>query len=268
VTPRSWCKVASNLDSHPKIRRAGRNGREVFLFALRKNAEPNNPVPGLLPAAIMEPWYLADQLMMSEAEASDGLTRAVSAGLISQNGECWSIHGWGDEWGKVPADGAARTRKWRESKGVTTVTDTPSQNVTERHSRHCDALDQIRLEETRQEETREDQRPASAKQAKRKVPLPDGWEPERSKSNLEAEEKARARGVDLSLELPKLRDWATANGTKKADWEATWRNWTRTAKPLSGPQRTAGGTRNADLFERQMQRAREAEDAERRGETS
>lgn len=47
----SWCKVASDLDSDPKIRRAGRLGREVFLFVLRRNARPGNPIPGLVAAA-------------------------------------------------------------------------------------------------------------------------------------------------------------------------------------------------------------------------
>ncbi len=75
----------------------------------------------------------------------------------------------------------------------------------------------------------------------RKHALPDGWEPERSTANLAAEQTAKARGVDLDLELTKMRDWASANNAKKADWNSTWRNWTRNAKP-SGPgsQRSFG----------------------------
>lgn len=66
--------------------------------------------------------------------------------------------------------------------------------------------------------------------------LPDDWVPERSEANIAAEAAARERGVNLRDELSKLRDWAAANNNKKADWNATWRNWTRNAKPSSsGP---------------------------------
>lgn len=144
---KSWCKVASNLDSHPKIRRAGRNGREVFLFALRRNAEPDNPVPGRLPAAMLEPWYLADQLMMSEAEAVTGVTSAVTAGLLVQDGDSWIIQGWEGDWGKKPVEGKERTAKWRDSKKTTkSVTDVTSHDVTESHGDESDALDQKRRE--------------------------------------------------------------------------------------------------------------------------
>lgn len=60
------------------------------------------------------------------------------------------------------------------------------------------------------------------------------WKPERSPANLAAEQQAGARGVDLGLELQKLHDWATSTNAKKADWNATWRNWTRNARPSSG----------------------------------
>ena len=78
---------------------------------------------------------------------------------------------------------------------------------------------------------------ASPKPTKRRYSVPDDWKPERSTANLDAEQAARARGVDLGLELSKLHDWAKSNNAKKADWDSTWRNWTRNAKP-SGSQRS------------------------------
>jgi hypothetical protein len=119
----SWCKVASNLDSHPKIRKAGRLGREVFLFALRRNAEPGNPVPGRLPKYQLDSWYVAEQLQMSESEAVTGVTLAVTHGLLKEEGNSYLIVGFDDAWGKMPASGKDRTAKWRENgklqKGVT-----------------------------------------------------------------------------------------------------------------------------------------------------
>lgn len=154
MSQKSWCKVASNLDSHPKIRRAGRNAREVFMFALRRNAEPNNPVAGMLPGSVLEPWYLADQLMMTEPEAIEGLERAEMVGLLRREGAGWAIGGWDEDWGKLPSSNAERQRKHREkhapeSKAAVTVTESNGAVVTDRDSNGSNALDQIRLEEIR-----------------------------------------------------------------------------------------------------------------------
>ena len=50
---RSWCKVSASLDSHPKIRRAGNLGRQVFEFALRRNAEIDGV--GVIPRHHLDP---------------------------------------------------------------------------------------------------------------------------------------------------------------------------------------------------------------------
>jgi hypothetical protein len=95
----------------------------------------------------------------------------------------------------------------------------------------------------------------------RKHKLPDGWMPDRSAVNLEAERVSAARGVDLEAQLKNLRDWAVSNNAKKADWNATWRNWTRNAKP-SGPQRHA-----QSALDLQLERVRMLEEQERNGES-
>ncbi len=70
--------------------------------------------------------------------------------------------------------------------------------------------------------------------------LPSDWRPERSEANLKAEQVAEARGVDLGLELQKLHDWAQSNNAKKADWDSTWRNWTRNARPQNRSSQLSG----------------------------
>lgn len=71
------------------------------------------------------------------------------------------------------------------------------------------------------------------------VRLPEGWNPERSPANQAAESEARSRGVDLRLQLEKLRDWALAKGATGKDWDARWRNWLRDSRPSNGrPQQT------------------------------
>lgn len=114
----SWCKVASNLDSNPKIRKAGRLGREVFLFALRRNAEPNNRTPGRLSKEDLEPEYISHQLMMNTADAQSGVVAACHAGLLREEQDCYVIVAWGDVWGRGSGGSADRMAKHRENKKI------------------------------------------------------------------------------------------------------------------------------------------------------
>lgn len=140
-----YAQVASNLDSNPKIRKAGNLGRQVFEFALRRNAEPGNQTPGRLPSRVMEAWFLADQLMLSVSDCDTGLSRAVEADLLVRQGEFWAIVGWEDHWGERPLEGSERMKKWRENNKTQDtddlVTESDAPNVTRDA---CDALDKIR----------------------------------------------------------------------------------------------------------------------------
>lgn len=104
---------------------------------------------------------------------------------------------------------------------------------------------------------------ANEGKGKRRHHIPDGWKPARSTANLAAEYAAKARGVDLRVEVAKLVDWAIGGGIKKADWDATWRNWTRTAKATAGTT----PSRSQQQFELQQQRIAEleAEESEQEG---
>ena len=135
---KSWCKVASNLDSHPKIMKAGRLGREVFLFALRRNAEPGNPVPGRLPKEELSPEYLSRILDMPVTEAVTGVTAAVTAGLLREDEEGFAISSWKEGWGKVDSTNAERQRRHRErQKEEDSNADGSLRNVT-RNARNTD----------------------------------------------------------------------------------------------------------------------------------
>lgn len=145
-----WCKVASNLDTHPKIRKAGRLGREVFLFALRRNAEPGNPIPGRIPCDELEPGYLCDMLQMPCDEAVTGVTSAVTAGLLVREGDCYLIAAWKEGWGKTKSAGADRTAKWRQNRQLQDVTSRgDGRDARDTGKRHGDSgdTDKIREEE-------------------------------------------------------------------------------------------------------------------------
>ena len=64
--------------------------------------------------------------------------------------------------------------------------------------------------------------------AKRATPLPEDWQPNEAHLALAVE-----RGVNAGEELEKFRDWAAANGATKKDWDATFRNWLRNARPTN-----------------------------------
>jgi hypothetical protein len=111
-----WAKMDARLDSHPKIRKGGRNARDVFLFALRRNRLRNGSgANGRLPAADFEPWYLADQLMIPEVDAVEGVARAIAADLLARDGGQVLICGFDEDWGggRVPMTEAERKRAQR-----------------------------------------------------------------------------------------------------------------------------------------------------------
>ena len=109
-----YAKIDCNFHSNRKAIKAGRLGREVFVFVLCLNAQRGGK--GQIPAGDLEPWYVAEILQMSEHEASEGIRNCISAGLF----EIWDgiVHlvGWTDEWAKRPMTPAERMSKHRAKK--------------------------------------------------------------------------------------------------------------------------------------------------------
>lgn len=95
-----FAKLSAELHRHPKARRAGYHGTNVFRVVLELNAL--HGATGRLSPAISEPYYLADALMCSETEAAQGLAAAVRAKFLEVDADgSISIVGWDDdEWGR------------------------------------------------------------------------------------------------------------------------------------------------------------------------
>lgn len=124
-----FVKMACSLDTNPKIRIAGREAREIYLFMLRRNGELG--MGGVIPAHYMSLQYLSDMLMMTHAEVQTGLRRAVESGLVRDasgtvrdnsdkwdmsKSSLWTICGWEESWGKHSTSEAERKRQYRERK--------------------------------------------------------------------------------------------------------------------------------------------------------
>lgn len=108
-----FAKMAGTLDSNRKIRKAGRDGRDVFLWVLRQVALRDSD--GEVPTEDLTDFdYLADQLMCTREDAERGFNAAVSAGLLSVTGDVTRIAGWGDDWGRRPMSNAERQARYRE----------------------------------------------------------------------------------------------------------------------------------------------------------
>ena len=61
--------------------------------------------------------------------------------------------------------------------------------------------------------------------------IPDDWAP-----TPEHRQLAAARGVDIDLEIAKVRDWSKGGNNRRLDWDAVVRNWLRNARPERGHQ--------------------------------
>ena len=108
----------AGLDSNRKVMQAGRNGRDVFLFLLRRCSWNN--APGRLKLTEIDPWFVVQvEKMMTEAEVVEGTERAIAAGLIEiADGMVWIV-GWEEEWGKRPQTATERKQKERAIKKTT-----------------------------------------------------------------------------------------------------------------------------------------------------
>lgn len=201
-----FAQVDANLDSNPKIRKAGALGRAVFEFLLRRNALRG--FKGSVPAAFIDPDYLADILMLSASDAVTAVTKAVTANLIAidDDGDV-RIVGWHESWGRRAKAGKERTAKWRAGKdakeqdAVTTGDvgdETPSRETT------GDESDAKRREEKRDPEdihTRAHARPPAAAVVARSL-----WS---------YGAKIRAELAQANVAVP---PWALLVGTDHAGW--------------------------------------------------
>lgn len=142
--------------------------------------------------------------------------------------------------------GELRITKWREYQGDPTgaarVKRLRERNAEKREDTHVTRYNRVVTPtETETETIKKD--PSGPK--KRKLSsLPEDWSPTEEHARLALE-----RGIDLTLEVDKMRDWATANDERKASWDATFRNWIRNAKP--GTNGTNGHSGKPSSWENQ-----------------
>jgi hypothetical protein len=204
-----FAQIDANLDTNPKIRKAGSFGRQVFEFVLRRNSLRGSK--GSVPIAFVDPDYLADILMIARDAAVTGVTKAVTANLILIDDVegVVRIVGWHESWGRRAKEGKDRTREWRERKSlkspsaVTAGDDgdvAPSQVTT---SDESDVLDQKRSDQILDKHTRARERHPAAGGVARSV-----W-------NYGAQVRAELAAANVDVAA-----WPLMPGTEHAGWIA------------------------------------------------
>lgn len=110
-----FAQMAAGLDSNRKVMKAGRDGRDVFLWVLRQIALRASE--GWVPAREVEDSeWLARVLMCKPREARDGLARAIDAELLKLDGDrCYAV-GWTPSHGRTAQTGAERQSRYIERK--------------------------------------------------------------------------------------------------------------------------------------------------------
>lgn len=114
----TWGKIDTGFHRNPKIRMAGPDAREVFLYIVLANAE--QCADGVLTAHYANPAFLADALQRSEETIRNALERCETFHLLRVTATEVSIVGWDETWRtKKSTD---RVRKHRERKKKQSVT--------------------------------------------------------------------------------------------------------------------------------------------------
>lgn len=214
---RPWAKMDSGLDRNRKIRRGGREAREVFLWVLRRVAEESTD--GWIKAADFDDIdYVCDDLMSPRDAVVTGVTRCFEVELLARDAEKVFVVGWGDEWAKGPSDGAARTRKWRHNKTLresVTVGDVTGDVVVTSGDANVsrDGSEKKRREKKRGEGTRARARSAGPSESSAEAPTSEPSEPAKGKHHPETQvaldgfhEMFKAkRGVAPTWPFPEIR---------------------------------------------------------------
>ena len=165
-----FAKMSVSLDHNRKIRKAGRNGRDVFLWVLRRVGASGTA--GFVSADDIDDLeYMADELMCDVTDARDGRDKAIAAGLLKRDGASIYVVGWEDSWGRrAPMSEAERQRKRRDRAKSQTCDDVTAErdvtNERDSHEASRSVTDERDVTERRGEEKRREETDRGARDAR------------------------------------------------------------------------------------------------------
>lgn len=194
----TWFKVDDSFWSHPKV--MGLSDEAIAMWVR---------------AGSYACQHLTDGAIMSRVTHALGTRGAaeelVAAGLWARADDGYIFHDWG-EYQETSVDVKKRRDQWKERQKRARKKANVTQGVTR------ESLSPIPIPIPVNTTSKDVVSRAKA--------LPPDWEPTEAHHRI-----ANERGVNISVEVEKLRDWATSKGEKRKDWDATFRNWLRNASP-------------------------------------
>jgi hypothetical protein len=232
-----WFKVDDQLHSHPKTRRAGLDA--MGLWVVCGSYSMAYKTDGFVPGWLVSGWKNGPKLAQ-KLVSSGYWTRAIRD---SESG--WQFHDWADYQplsAEIEAEREAarirqseRRKRLRERSPSGTSDADVTANVTAGVTRDeaCD----VQSESQDPVPSRPVPSVSSVAAQKRGQRLPKGWTPDPAVREAMREE---CPSVDLDAEHRKFTDhWNAKTGkdAAKLDWNATWRNWIRNARPVLNGQR-------------------------------
>ena len=223
----SWFKVDDRLPTSRKLLRIPRNKRTaaIGLWTIAGAWSAHDLTDGFIPAYMIEEWG------GTETDA-DELIRAGMWKPDERDGDTgYQFVNW-DEYQPMKADVEAKREYERERK---------RQQRRDSNGKFAGQGDVPNLSHRDNTGTPTGQRrdsavpvparpvPPPSSAPKRASKLPDSWAP-----TPEHQEQAAQAGINIALEADKMRDWALSKGETRKDWDATFRNWIRNARPTPG----------------------------------
>lgn len=235
-----FAKLDPGFFNNRKIRRAGRNGRDVYLYVLCQNAARGGK--GWIPIGEIEDVeHVAEQTQLTEAEVRDGIARACNAGLVTCNGTLVMINGWDEDWARRAATNAERQADWRKRNsssndssvtrnGKITRNGSEERRGEEREARVTreDSLSGVSdSEQSEQSQESAADRAGRGARSRRQHELPADWKPTPAAIDL-----AQSLGLDVQHEAQQFRLDAKQHGKTFADHDAAFEKFFRGSRDV------------------------------------
>lgn len=252
-----WSRWYDDAPDHPKFLKAGH--KAGWLYVCGQAYASKHATDGLIPKEVV-PRLSDVPAPMKVAQ------RLVEVGLWHDRGDHFEQHDYPEmqttaaEREEKRERARERQRRSRHRQGDNVTHDvTRDSRVSDAQVTTAEAEAEAESESgsTRAEEGSGEEAHGDTSRGKprsdRATRIPDGWTPD-AEEQLQAE--AQAAGVDLHRELERFRDhWQAKSGKdgRKADWQATWRNWLRKAiddKPQRNGRPPPANSKGADYAER------------------
>lgn len=237
---RPWFRFYVEAFPDRKIRRLKPAQRWVWVAVLGAARESHEPgklyvAPGLP----MTRGELADYAAVTEREIDAALRAMIALSMVTVEDTSGLIEV--TNWDKRQFESDNVTERTRDHRERSREQD---RNVPKNVPGNTPERTRAFATETEAETEAETDNTSGVGRTKRATQLPGDWEPNDAHRELAVERRA-----DLGDEVDKFRDWAAGNGATKKDWDATFRNWLRNARPTQRPASSTPARPHVSLIE-------------------